>query len=148
MRVYKNEYIYIENFFNGNKRLFYNNEELFKNENGNYEYKENDEVKEIIVEGSLFNGVKIINNEKEEVIVKSIRWYELLLTFSYIGFLFYGNDYIVSAIIAGIFGIVNMVIMRGIKNVFLKIVASILTACVCALVLILAYIIIKEVKEN
>lgn len=148
MRVNKDDYIYIEYFFSGRKRLFYKGREIFKGESGKYEYKEDDNTQEIELVGSLLTGVKVIKEENETVLVKSIRWYEYLLTFAYIGFIFYGDNYVLSSLIAAVLGIINLIVMRGIRQVWLKIVAALLVAGLTILLIMLAGIILKALQGD
>ena len=148
MRVNKDDYTYVEYFFSGRKRLFYKGEECFKNENNKYEYKEEDIIQEIEIQGSLLNGVKAIMNNEETILVKSIRWYEYLLTFAFIGFVFYGENYVLSSLIAAIMGIVNLIVMRGIRQVWLKIVASVLVAGLTILLIMLFTLILKAIQGD
>lgn len=148
MRVNKDDYIYIEYFFSGRKRLFYKGRECFKGESGKYEYQEGEDIQEIEVIGSLLNGVRVIKDEQETTLVKPIRWYEYLFTFAYIGFVFYGDNYVLSSLVAAILGIINLIVMRGIKQVWLKIVASILVAGLTVLIIILASMILKALQED
>ena len=46
MRVNIGDYIYIEYFFSGRKRLFYKGQECFKGESGKYEYKQEEDIQE------------------------------------------------------------------------------------------------------
>ncbi len=146
MKVNIGDYTYIEYFFSGRKRLFYKGEECFKGENGTYEYKQGEDIQEIDIQGSLLNGVKAIKDDEVTIIVKPIRWYEYLFTFAYIGFVFYGDNYVLSSLIAAILGIVNLIVMRGIRQIWLKIVATLLLAGLTILLIMLASIILKTIQ--
>ena len=137
MRVYKEDLIYIESFWSGRKRVFYKDEECFKNENGAYEYysKEEDAKKEITVIGSLLNGVVIKIDDREIEMVGKIKWYEYLLCFAFLGLLFYDSNYLIGGLVSSIFGIINLIVIRGIKNKFFKVLASVLVAAIAFLVL-------------
>ena len=148
MRVNKDDYIYIEYFFSGRKRLFYKGIECFKGESGKYEYKDGDDIQEIEVVGSLLNGVKVVKEDTETILIKSIRWYEYLLTFAYIGFVFYGDNFVLSSLIAAVLGIINLIVMRGIRQVWLKIVAALFVAGLTILIIMLAGIILKALQGD
>ena len=148
MRVNIGDYIYVEYFFSGRKRLFYKGQECFKGESGKYEYKQEDDIQEIEIQGSLLNGVKAIKDNEETILVKSIRWYEYLLTFAYIGFVFYGDNYVLSSLIAAILGIINLIVMRGIKQIWLKVVASLLIAGITILLIMLFTLILKAIQGD
>lgn len=148
MKVCKDEIIYIESFWSGRKRLFYKDIECFKNENGNYEYIKEDIKKEIIVEGSILRGVSIQVDEKKIEVVEKIKWYEYLLCFSFLGLLFYNANPIVTPLIASLFGMIDLIVMRGLKSVLLKILASIIIAALAIGAIYLIMLIIKAMPTQ
>ena len=128
MRVYKDDILYVEYFWSGRKRFFYKDEECYKNENGYYEYKKDDESLEIDVKGNMLTGVKCTIKEEEIVLIKSAQWYEYLLCFAFLALIIYGDNILVSSVVASMLSIVNFIIIRSIKNIFLKILVSIAVA--------------------
>lgn len=143
MRVYKDDILYIEYFWSGRKRFFYKDEECFKNEQGNYEYKKDDEILEIKLNGNLLTGVKCIIKEEEIELVKPIQWYEYLISLFFFGLIFYGDNVLVAGVVASMLSIVNLIVIRAIKNVFLKIIVSIVIAGIAFGLLVLLLLLLK-----
>ena len=148
MRVYKDDIVYIESFWSGRKRVFYKNIECFKNENGNYEYINEEEKKEIIVDGSMLKGVNIKIDDKKIEVVEKIKWYEYLLCFSFLGIIFYDTGIIIGSLIASLFGMIDLILMRSMKNILLKILVSIITLALAFGTLYLALLILKTISKQ
>ena len=76
----------------------------------------------------MLTGVKCTIKEEEIVLIKSAQWYEYLLCFAFLALIIYGDNILVSSVVASMLSIVNFIIIRSIKNIFLKILVSIAVA--------------------
>lgn len=128
------EFIYEENFWNGNKKVFINEVELVKTGKNAFQTAEG---KKLLILGNFFTGLKAFTDEETIKISEPCKWYEYLLSFlPMLLIIIWGNtrpltDIIpiiggaVGGAICGLFGMLDLVFIHYIKNIWLKILISI-----------------------
>ncbi len=126
---------YEEGFWTGKRTVKYDGAILPKVKRGSYEYK-NGEITEIFkIKGNQLAGIKIKMFGSEVEIVRKITWQEIIMSILVFlpGFLFGA----IGGAIGGLLGFTNLVIIRQVDKIYLKIIFSILFM---AIGLLLSYI--------
>ena len=128
MVVEKGKYRYEESFYSGRNCLLVDGVECKRVDRNHHITKDG---KEIIINGSYFTGIVLIDGENQIVLVESIRWYEYLLSMLFVGIVVYAvlnpqfKNGLIGGLISGVAGIINLVLIRQFKNIIIKILVTI-----------------------
>lgn len=141
------EFVYEESFWTGKKELFLNGEKLEKSSKNVFLMNNGDAV---YLKGNYLSGVHITINDETFPLMSALKWYDILLSLlPFILVLIWGNSRglvnivpIVGGAIGGLFGGlgtgINLLLSKSIKNIWLKIVITIL---VTGLTFLICYLI-------
>ena len=141
------EFVYEESVWTGKKELFLNGEKLEKNSKNVFFMSNGDAV---YLKGNSLSGVHITINGETFILLVALKWYDILLSLlPFILVLIWGNSRglvnivpIVGGAIGGLFGGlgtgINLLLSKSIKNIWLKIVITIL---VTGLTFLICYLI-------
>ena len=124
---------YCESFWTGKKSLSVNGSPLEKSSKNTFRLSEG---QYITLEGNFIKGSSVTIEGQKIVLTPAVKWYEIVLpVLSFILVLVWGNSqqlYNIFPVVGGglggflgaLFGFCNVVIIKGVKNVFLKILIS------------------------
>lgn len=141
------EFVYEESVWTGKKELFLNGEKLEKNSKNVFFMSNGDAV---YLKGNYLSGVNVTINDETFPLMSALKWYDILLSLlPFILVLIWGNSRglvnivpIVGGAIGGLFGGlgtgINLLLSKSIKNIWLKIVITIL---VTGLTFLICYLI-------
>ncbi len=141
------EFVYEESFWTGKKELFLNGEKLEKSSKNVFLMNNGDAV---YLKGNYLSGVNVTINDETFPLMSALKWYDILLSLlPFILVLIWGNSRglvnivpIVGGAIGGLFGGlgtgINLLLSKSIKNIWLKIVITIL---VTGLTFLICYLI-------
>lgn len=141
------EFVYEESVWTGKKELFLNGEKLEKNSKNVFFMSNGDAV---YLKGNSLSGVNVTINDETFPLMSALKWYDILLSLlPFILVLIWGNSRglvnivpIVGGAIGGLFGGlgtgINLLLSKSIKNIWLKIVITIL---VTGLTFLICYLI-------
>lgn len=136
------ELYYKEGFWTGKRTIKYNNIPLKKIKRGIYEYKEGETIEQFEIKGNQLIGITIKMFGQNIELLRKLKWYEIILALIVLlpCFLFGA----VGGAIGGALGFTNLIIIRQIDKIWLKIVISIEIAIIGLLLsYILAYLVLK-----
>ena len=141
------EIIYNENAWTGKKELSISNKVLEKVDRSTFKMEDGKEVK---LSGNYFSGVKLNIDSDTIVLSQGLKWYEYVLSFlPFILILIWGNSValceivpivggFVGGLISAVFSFLNLIILKKLKNIWLKVLVSVatlgLTFLVCFLI--------------
>ena len=142
------EIIYEENAWTGKKDLSINGVQLNKTSKKTFEYNNGESVTTVTLKGSVMSGVTATIGDETVKIVTAPKWYEIALSVFIFAFvLVWGNSVALCSIfpivggaiggaISGALAVVNLMVVKNIKNIGGKILVSIgifvLTVAICA----------------
>ena len=142
------EIIYEENAWTGKKDLSINGVQLNKTSKKTFEYNNGESVTTVTLKGSVMSGVTATIGDETVKIVTAPQWYEIALSVFIFAFvLVWGNSVALCSIfpivggaiggaISGALAVVNLMVVKNIKNIGGKILVSIgifvLTVAICA----------------
>lgn len=130
------EIIYNENAWTGKKGLSISNKALEKVDRSTFKMEDGKEVK---LSGNYFSGVKLNIDSDTIVLSQGLKWYEYVLSFlPFILILIWGNSValceivpivggFVGGLISAVFSFLNLIILKKLKNIWLKVFVSIVT---------------------
>lgn len=115
---------YEEGFWTGKRTIKYDGVILSKVKRGSYEYKNGEITETFEIKGNQLVGVKIKMFGNEVEIARKLTWYEIVMAILVFapGFLFGA----IGGAIGGALGFTNLVIIRQVDKIYLKIIFSIL----------------------
>lgn len=144
------EIIYEESFWTGKKNIFINEKLLEKTSKTTFITEDG---KKVILSGNYLMGVKATIESDTIQLTPSVKWYEIALSIlPFIFVMIWGNipstvnilpivSGMIGGAISGLFSIINLFIIKGIKGFPLKLFVSILifglTVLVCYLIAII-----------
>lgn len=133
---------YKENFWNGKRTITYDGTTLTKIKRNLYEYKDGDITEQFEIKGNQLIGItiKMFGNTVE--IARKLTWYEIVMAvLVFVPCVFFGA---IGGAIGGALGITNLIIIRQVDKVYLKIIFSIQFLIIGVLLgYIFAFIILK-----
>ena len=130
------EIIYNENAWTGKKDLSISNKALEKVDRSTFKMEDGKEVK---LSGNYFSGVKLSIDSDTIVLSQGLKWYEYVLSvLPFILILIWGNSValceivpvvggFVGGLISAVFSFLNLIILKKLKNIWLKVLVSIVT---------------------
>lgn len=128
------EIVYEESFWSGKKTLSFNNVELKKLSNKSFLLEDG---REITVNGNYLTGVKLLIGSETIKVTPTVTWYEIVLSvLPFLLIMVWGNVVALCEIvpvvggaiggfISGLLSVTNLLIIRRLKNIWLKIAVSI-----------------------
>lgn len=126
--------VYEESFWTGRKKLYVNDEELIKTSKRSFQTQDNQEWN---ISGNYLSGAILEKGEQKIRLTPAIKWYEIVLSIlPFLLILIWGNSVTlfslvpviggaVGGLISGIISVLNLLIIKGIKSVWLKILISV-----------------------
>lgn len=130
------EVIYNENAWTGKKDLSISNKALEKVDRSTFKMEDGKEVK---LSGNYFSGVKLNIDSDTIVLSQGLKWYEYVLSsLPFILILIWGNSValceivpivggFVGGLISAVFSFLNLIILKRLKNIWLKVLISVVT---------------------
>lgn len=136
------ELVYEEGFWTGKRNVEYDGVRLTKVKGSLYEYKEGELSEQIVIKGNQLVGVSIKMFGNNIQVVRKLTWYEILMSaLVFIPCVLFG---LIGGLIGGVLGATNLVIVRQVDKLYLKITFSILFAAISILLsYIFAYLVFK-----
>ena len=126
---------YNEGFFTGKKELSFGEIQLVKQSKNLFVYECGGQKTEVTIKGTYLSGVSLIIGDEKIKLSSGPTWYEILCSIVIIlPFLVWGNSKELCSIvpivggaigggIGGVMAVVNLIVMKDIKNVRIKLVA-------------------------
>ena len=137
------EITYEESFWTGKKLLYINGTQLEKTSKTTFRMQNGETA---TIKGGYLQGATLLIGARAVKLTQSVKWYEIIL--SILPFLFimvWGNVVALCAIvpvvggaiggaISGAIGVLNLFIIKGVKQIWLKILISIVAFGICFLI--------------
>lgn len=130
------EIVYEENFWTGRKKVSLNGRELQKTGKKSFVTETGESVE---IQGSYLSGALLQKGDASVRLTPPVKWYEIAMSIlPFILVMIWGNVVALCEIIpvvggaigggiSGLFSVLNLLIIKGVRNVWLKIVISLLT---------------------
>ncbi|MBQ9118313.1 MAG: hypothetical protein IJY11_03825 [Clostridia bacterium] len=127
---------YDESFWSGKCTVQFDGQYLEKTGKKTFVKQTEDGVINVAVKGNFITGVKLVINGEELQVVPAIKWYEVVLSAAiFVLILVWGNNVALCSVvpvvggaiggfISALFAVLNVIIVKRIKNVWLKILVS------------------------
>ena len=139
---------YTESFWTGSKSLYINGSRLKKVSKNTFSYCEGEEGGEklFVVKGNYLTGIKLCVEGRLIPVLPCVKWYEIVLSVvSFALVMVWGNSVALCSIlpvvggavgggISGAFTVGNMLIIKRINNIWLKIVVSLGMCALCFII--------------
>jgi len=118
------DFVYQENDWTGKKTLTYDGIPLTKIDRLNYKLENEGETSTVTIKGNSFSGLSVNMFGNEIEVIRKLAWYELVMAILvFAPCCIFG---LIGGICGGVFGTLNLLVIRKIKNIYLKIGSSIL----------------------
>ena len=136
------ELVYEEGFWTGKRKITYDGIELVKIKRNLYEYKVEDKTETFEVKGNQLFGATITMFGNTIQLARKLTWYEILMSvLVFVPCVLFGA---IGGAIGGGLGMTNIVIIRQVDKLYLKITFSVLFAAISILLsYIFAYLVFK-----
>ena len=129
------ELVFNQNFWTGKIKIYYDNTELKKISNKVFQYQSKDKIEQLTVKGNQLTGISINFMGQDFQIMHKLSWYEIVLSlFVFLPCILFGA---IGGALGGLFGAINLIYIRYIEKIWLKIVISLE---ICCIALLLSYI--------
>ena len=128
--------VYEEGFWTGKKTITVGGVVCEKREKNLFVYKDGEEVRQVIVEGSFMKGVNLRFTEGVVSVIPKTKWYEWIMSFFMVLLIIvWGNSVALCKIvpvvggaiggaISAVFAVCNLFVIRKVNNVLLKLLIS------------------------
>ena len=147
--------VYEEGFWTGKKKLSINGKPLTKENKKTFLYSDGEESKVVYLKGNFVSGTKLyIDNEIIEI-VPAAKWYEIACSvFIFVLNMIWGNSVALCSIIpivggaigggiSGALALLNVVAMKSVKNVALKLaIWLVMTLAMLVICCLLAFLLV------
>jgi len=118
----KKQLEYEESFWTGKKTITYDGVILSKIKHNIYEYSKGEVKEQVKIKGNQLIGITLDMFDNEIEILRKLTWYEYLMAIIvFIPCILFG---LIGGVIGGIFGFTNLVIIRQLDKLYLKIIIS------------------------
>jgi len=117
------DFVYQENDWTGKRTLTYDGTPFTMVNRSNFKLENGGEISTVTIKGNSFSGlsVNLFGNDVE--VIKKLAWYECVMAILvFAPCCIFG---VIGGLCGGVFGMINLFIIRKIKNIYLKIVSSI-----------------------
>lgn len=122
------EIVFKENFWTGKKNLSINGEQLKKVSKNQFQTANGEPI---TLTGNYLKGSAVVIGIKSIPLTPAIKWYEIVLSALPFILILIGQPFVA---ISGIFSLLNLFIIKGIKQIWLKILISVAILAVAFLI--------------